>query len=61
MKPLSWTTDGDAVGDEGPATALAGSFEHVHIHGAQMGWDAVARDYVLPGMERAMQGKGGGK
>ena len=29
--------------------------------GAQMNWDAVARDYVLPGMDRALKGKGGGK
>jgi hypothetical protein len=27
--------------------------------GAEMSWDAVAKNYVLPGMERAMAGKGG--
>lgn len=27
--------------------------------GAEMSWDAVARHYVVPGMERAMAGKGG--
>ncbi len=27
--------------------------------GAEMSWDAVARNYVLPGMDRAMAGKGG--
>jgi hypothetical protein len=27
--------------------------------GAEMNWDAVAKNYVLPGMERAMRGGGG--
>lgn len=27
--------------------------------GAEMSWDAVARNYVVPGMDRAMAGKGG--
>ena len=27
--------------------------------GAEMNWDAVAKNYVLPGMDRAMAGKGG--
>ena len=27
--------------------------------GAEMNWDAVARDYVLPGMDRALAGTGG--
>ena len=29
--------------------------------GAEMSWEAVARNYVLPGMEYALKGKGGGK
>jgi hypothetical protein len=27
--------------------------------GAEMGWDAVSRNFVLPGMDRAMEGTGG--
>jgi hypothetical protein len=27
--------------------------------GAEMGWDAVSRNFVLPGMARAMEGRGG--
>ena len=29
--------------------------------GAEMNWDAVAKNYVLPGMDRAMKGTGGAK
>jgi hypothetical protein len=29
--------------------------------GAEMSWEAVARNYVLPGMDYALKGKGGGK
>jgi hypothetical protein len=29
--------------------------------GAEMSWDAVAKNYVLPGMDRAMSGTGGGE
>ena len=27
--------------------------------GAEMGWDAVAKNYILPGLARALAGKGG--
>jgi hypothetical protein len=41
----------------------AGDFEKLVASGAklgaQMSWDAVARHYVLPGMDRAMEGRGG--
>ena len=29
--------------------------------GAEMSWDAVARNYVVPGMNYAMKGNGGAK
>jgi hypothetical protein len=29
--------------------------------GQEMNWDAVSRNYILPGLERALAGKGGAK